>query len=328
MQKKQIAFLWEIPLALLSFLFYKVIKFIIGNLYIIYLARNQEKAKQWRVLSQDLIDSPLSLPVLMTKGPRWNTHAIIGTLGPFNVKEHLELDLVSSHNSARSWIAIFYSFPDYQTIDTIESSQVNLDSKWQKIQLKPGRYTIGLRYYERFDRVDLPAIKIDDSIFVESTNVSVNVNDFYLTLSSKTNLFYLYLHYYIFIILKYKKYFSESFIRGEYLPVGATDTDFIYNFLEQKQSLNIQVDSSVLNNYLIYFTLYNRASLPLQSISIERKETFIESSERAGFYLLRLRPKIAFEKNTARTAIDWQIFDENSACQTLTVPRRKCARAE
>jgi Family of unknown function (DUF6208) len=319
MKKNKISLIGEIPLALLSFIFYKVMKFIIGNLYTIYLSRDREKANRWRVLSQELIDSPLSLPVLMTKGPRWNTHAIIGTLGPFTVRNYLELDVISANNSARSWIAIFYNFPGYETIDTIESSQVNSNHEWHKILLKPGKYTIGLRYYERFERVDLPAIKIDDRDFVAATNVPANVNNFYSDLAKKTNWFYFCLHYYIFTILKLKNWLPESFIKNEYLPVGATDTDFIYNFLEREQDLKININSSIFKNYLVYFTLYNRASLPLQSMSIEREETLVYRSDRAGFYLLRLRPKSTSEKLIDKENINWQIFDENEDCQQLKI---------
>ncbi|MGL5878510.1 MAG: DUF6208 family protein [Xenococcaceae cyanobacterium] len=327
MKNNKISLLWEILLALLSFIFYKVMKFLIGNLYTIYLSRDREKANQWRVLSQEVIDSPLSLPVLMTKGPRWNTHAIIGTLGPFAVKDYLELDVISANNSARSWIAIFYSFPGYETIDTIESSQVNSNDKWHKILLKPGKYTIGLRYYERFDcealptvdRVDLPTIKVDGRDFVAATNVPANVNDFYLELAKKNNWFYFCLHYYIFTILKLKNWLPKSFIKNEYLPVGATDTDFIYNFLDSGQDLKIDIDDSVFNNYLVYFTLYNRASLPVQSMSIDREETLVDKIDRDGFYLLRLRPKSTSKKLADNKNINWQIFDENKDCQQLKI---------
>ena len=115
--------LWEIPLALFSFVFYKVMKFIIGNLFTVYLAFDQKKANQWRVLSQKTINAPLVLPVLMTKGPRWNTHAVIGTLGPFAVQESVEIDIETANNSARSWIAVVYSFPGYKTITSLESEQ-------------------------------------------------------------------------------------------------------------------------------------------------------------------------------------------------------------
>jgi hypothetical protein len=318
MNNKNLFLLIEIPLALLSFLFYKVMKFVIGNLYTIYLYRNQNKISQWRVLSSELIESPLSLPVLMTKGPRWNTHAIIGTLGPFTVKDFIELDLVSANNSARSWIAIFYSFPGYETIDTIESSQVNSDFQWHKLNLNSGKYTIGLRYYQWLDRVDLPAVKIDGKNFVSSQNVPANINDFYLKLSQKTNWFYYCLHYYIFTILKLRNYLPKSFVKNEYLPVGATDTDFIYNYLDREKSLKITTKSDILNNYHIYFTLYNRASLPLKYFQIEQEEKLIEPSDRNGYYLLRLRPKSS-SSELDRKSIDWEIINQAEQCQKLVI---------
>ena len=112
---------WEILLALLSFVFYKVMKFIIGNIYTLYLIINKKPASQWRVLSQKTINAPLVLPVLMTKAPRWNTHAVIGTLGPFAVKESIAFNIETANNSARSWIAVVYNFPGYRTITSLES---------------------------------------------------------------------------------------------------------------------------------------------------------------------------------------------------------------
>ncbi len=41
MTQYQLSVLWEIPLAVLSFLFYKLMKFVIGNLSTIYLYFNQ-----------------------------------------------------------------------------------------------------------------------------------------------------------------------------------------------------------------------------------------------------------------------------------------------
>ena len=80
---------------------------------------NKKKASQWRVLSQKMIDAPLILPVLMTKGPRWNTHAVIGTLGPFKVAEAIAINVATANKSSGSWIAVVYSFPSYKTITSI-----------------------------------------------------------------------------------------------------------------------------------------------------------------------------------------------------------------
>ena len=234
---KNISLVWEVPLALLSFVFYKVMKLIIGNLFTIYLTINQDKANQWRVLSQEVIDSPLSLPVLMTKGPRWNTHAVIGTLGPFKVNNSLALDIASANHSARSWIAVIYSFPSYKTVTSIESDELDSDDKWYSTSLRAGKYSLGVRYYNRLDHLTYPAVKIDGSDFVQPQSIASNVNDFYHSLIQAKNWFYSSLHYYIFTILKFRNWLPESFVRREFLPVGAPDTYFAYNYLKKQQQL-------------------------------------------------------------------------------------------
>ena len=221
---KSIFWLFEIPLALLSFIFYKIMKFLIGIVFTIYLAVNKEKASQWRFFSQKMIAAPLILPVLMTKGPRWNTHAVIGTLGPFLVEKEFALDLESANNSAGSWIAVVYSFPGYKTITSLESNKIKTQGKWYSVSLKPGKYTLAIRYYNRAEKLQLPAIKVDGKNFVDSQLMPSDVNSFYRDLINSKNWFYSSLHYYIFTILKLRNTLPESFIRGEYLLVGAPDT--------------------------------------------------------------------------------------------------------
>lgn len=310
---QNLALLWEIPLALLSFVFYKVMKLIIGNLFIVYLAIAKSKASQWRILSQETIDSPLSLPVLMTKGPRWNTHAVIGTLGPFTVKDTISLDIETANNSSLSWIAVVYSFPGYKTITSIESDKINTDNKWYELKLKPGKYSLGVRYYNRLDSISYPAVKIDDRLFVDSCNVPSNVNDYYHSLIERKNWFYSSLHYYIFTILKLRNWLPESFVRKEYLPVGAPDTYFIYNYLTEKQALKIDIDTSIVNNFDIYFTLYDRSSLPLSWYVIKSEQYSHPSPHKNGFYLLRIRPKP--EVNTKNRGISSKLIQEDNSLQ-------------
>ncbi len=288
---KNISLIWEIPLALLSFGFYKLMKLIIGNLFTVYLAINQDKANQWRILSQEVIDSPLSLPVLMTKGPRWNTHAVIGTLGPFKVNNSLTLDLESANNSADSWIAVVYSFPGYKTITSIESDKVKIESQWYAINLPPGKYSLGVRYYNRRDRLTYPGVKLDNEDFVSPQPVASNINDFYHNLIQAKNWFYLSLHYYIFTILKLRNWLPESFVRREFLPVGAPDTYFAYNYLQRGQALQIDVNPEILAHYDVYFTLYDRSSLPLTWKAIDSTTHSLSPVANNGYFLFRIRPK-------------------------------------
>ena len=314
---KNIYLVLEIFLASLSFLFYKGMKFIIGNLFIIYLTFNKKQASRWRVLSDKMLKSPLILPVLMTKGPRWNTHAIIGTLGPFKVKEEIAIDLESANNSAASWIAVVYSFPGYKTITSIESDKINSDSKWHSIKLPSGKYSFGLRYYNRRDKIVLPEVKIDNQEFCSNVPVPSDINSFYHDLIQAKNWFYLSLHYYIFTILKLRKSLPESFVKREYLPVGAPDTVFIYNYLDKSQALHIDFAPEVINNCNIYFNLYDRSSLPLSWCQIDTPQYQLPAPQSNSYYLLRIRPKPL--SSATHGTLDWQIEEENNSLQKLAV---------
>lgn len=279
----------EIFLALLSFIFSKINKFLIGNLYTIYLTFNKKKANQWRVIDNNLVSSNLNLGVLMTKAPRWNTHAIIGTLGPFSLKNSLSIELKSAHNSAKSWIAIFYDFPSYETITSIESNQVNSADNWQSLELKSGKYTIGLRYYNYYEQLVLPAVKVDNQELTSPQEIPNNSNNFYQELIKRKNFYFLCLHYYIYTILRLRKYLPESFIQNEFLPVGATDTKFFYDYLDANELLTIEVDQFTLNKYDIYITVYDRCSLPISWFQLENTKQTISPLSNKGYYLIRVR---------------------------------------
>jgi len=314
---KNIWLLWEIPLALLSFGFNKIMKLAIGNLFTVYLALNKKKASQWRVLSEKMINAPLILPVLMTKGPRWNTHAVIGTLGPFKVAETIAIDLKTTNKSARSWIAVVYSFPGYKTVTSIESEQLESENDWHLIKLPAGKYSLGVRYYNRTDTINYPEIKIDDRLFVEPFNVPQDINSYYYNLIEAKNWFYSSLHYYIFTILKLRNYLPESFVRREYLPVGAPATHFAYNYLDSQQSLEIITEAKIVEQFNIYFTLYDRSSLPLTWCVITEAKYDLPSQQRMGYFLLRIRPKPEFSETSI--IVKSQISKVDSSSQQLLI---------
>lgn len=311
--------LWEIPLALLSFLFNKVMKLVIGILFTVYLAINKKKASQWRVLSQKMINAPLILPVLMTKGPRWNTHAVIGTLGPFRVAEAIAIDLDTANKSSRSWIAVVYSFPGYRTVASVESERIDSDSSWHTIKLPAGKYSLGVRYYNRTEIINYPAIKVEDRLFVEAYNVSQDINSYYDNLIEAKNWFYSSLHYYIFTILKLRQYLPDSFVRREYLPVGAPATYFAYNYLDRHQSLQVEIEPEIVEQFDIYFTLYDRSSLPLTWCIITATEYILTPQATQGYFLLRIRPKPEFVATKIQVASEISHLD--GSIQQLKINR-------
>jgi Family of unknown function (DUF6208) len=309
--------LWEIPLACLSFIFNKLVKFVIGNLFTVYLALNKQKASQWRVLSAKMIKAPLILPVLMTKGPRWNTHAIIGTLGPFKVTEAIAIDTKTAHQSARSWIAVVYSFPGYKTVTSLESEQLAPDSDWHAIKLPAGRYSLGVRYYNRAEIINYPAIKIDNQLFVEPYNIPPDINKYYDDLINAKNWFYSSLHYYIFTILKLRNYLPESFVRREYLPVGAPATHFAYNYLDPQQTLEITTATEIIQQFDLYFTLYDRSSLPLTWCIITEPKYTLAPQDKQGYFLVRIRPKPEFTDTEIKVKSEILVLDSSN--QHLTI---------
>ncbi|MEM8829108.1 MAG: DUF6208 family protein [Cyanobacteria bacterium P01_G01_bin.19] len=312
----KISLLWEIPLAIASFVFYKIMKFVIGNLFTVYLMVDKQKALQWRVLSQKTINAPLVLPVLMTKGPRWNTHAIIGTLGPFAVNEAIEIDIATANQSSRSWIAVVYSFPGYKTITSIESEKI-AEIPWYEIKLPAGKYSLGVRYYNRSETIKYPAIKVDGKPYVDTYNVPNNINDYYYNLIDSKNWFYSSLHYYIFTILKLRKYLPESFVRREYLPVGAPATHFEYNYLESQQGLKIKLKPEIVEQFDTYFTLYDRSSLPWSWCIITEAEYFLLPQDNKGYFLLRVRPKPEYSETEIK--VQSQLLAEDDSMQTWEV---------
>ncbi len=279
----------DLLLALLSYVFAKVYKFIIGNLYTLYLVFNKKKANQWRVIDNELVKSNLNLAVLMTKAPRWNTHAIIGTLGPFSVANSVSIELKSPQNSAQSWIAIFYSFPSYKTTTWVESNQVNYSENYHSLSLKSGKYTIGLRYYNYYDNLVLPAIKVDGQELTSFKQIPNNSNEFYETLIDRKNWLFLALHYYIYTVLRWQKFLPPSFVQNEFLPVGATDTKFYYDYLDKNEFIQLNTDEDSLNKYDIYVTLYDRSSLPVSSFQLTNIQENSVALKNKGYYLIRVR---------------------------------------
>jgi hypothetical protein len=294
-------------------------KLAIGILYTVYLIFNQEKASQWRFFSQEMIAAPLILPVLMTKGPRWNTHAVIGTLGPFKVEQEIALDLESANNSAASWIAVVYSFPTYKTLISLQSSKIDCRDQWYFVKLKPGKYSLGIRYYNRFQNLQLPVVKVDGDNFAEAVTVPKDVNNFYYDLIKAKNWFYSSLHYYIFTILKLRSVLPESFIRKEYLPVGAPDTFFAYNYLKKQQELQLNIATEIVNNCNIYFTLYNRSSFPLSWQEITTTDYNLVAPEDNSYYLLRIRPKP--ELPNIETDYTFQLVREDDSIQQCQIKK-------
>lgn len=290
--------LWEAPLAALSWLLYRAMRLLFSRLYRWSLSRKSEADLQWRVLGADTLKNvPFALPVIMTTGPRWNTHAVIGTLGPFAIAESLELNLNTIQQSAQSWVVVVYAFPSFETIQSLDSHGfrqiVTEADPWVKLGVPPGRYTLGVRYYDRAETITYPQVRLDGLRLLNGLAADANTNEFYHQLKDyPRKSFYLALHYYSYVLLKYRRYLSEAWVRREYLPVGAPDTRFFYGGLHKGQVMAIAVEPQALEQFDFYLSLYDWSSFPMAWQRIQAVQTELIAPDN-GSYAFRLRPKAA-----------------------------------
>ena len=102
-------------------------------------------------------------------------------------------------------------------------------------------------------------------------------------------------------------------MRREYLPVGAPATHFAYNYLESQQTLQIEVEPEIIQQFDVYFTFYDRSSLPLSWCIITDSEYLLPPQNRKGYFLLRVRPKP--EYSDTNTKVESQLVEINNTIQ-------------
>ena len=304
---------WEIPLSVCSWLFFNVMKFLLGRLYTFALSRMTYEAHEWKVFCEDTLARPFVLPIIATKGPRWNTHAVIVTAGPIEVKQVLSLGVATAFSSARSWSIVIYSNPSYRTVASIESFSIPEAERWHDLKLSPGRYSINLRYYGLSDASSAPEVKADGVRIVPAKPVPTDSNDFYKDLYRRDHWFYAVLHYYVFHMLRFRRWLPASFVRRHYLPVGDPGTIFRYGPIRTGEFLEVKSEPALLDSYELYLTVYNRSSFPLVAQTIQDSECRTAPATCDGFYLFRIRRKPSIVEEFRPEWLQVQALDPSMA---------------
>lgn len=286
----------EIALAPFSFLLYKTVRSGVKQLTQHQARKYAPMATQWLIVDGRAIKKPLELLVPMALGPRWNTHALVALAGPLHVNSTLRIDVGSAAKSAGSWAIVAHELPTYRAVANVGSLKPSSGEPWQSLELGPGTYRLALRYYRWHDDAELPAIEVDDEPAVPAMAVPADVNDFYRTLSERSNIFYLCLHSYVSTLLRYRRWFPASFVAREYLPAGNPQTTFCYGFLPAGTRLNIELDPSLLETHDVYFTAYNRASFPIRWYQLLEENHTSAPFPGSGSYLIRAQVKTPARK--------------------------------
>lgn len=282
---------WEIPLAIASRFLFLCARFFLRRIARLHFRLAKQDASRWQLLGEDLFRHSLALPVIMTEGPRWNTHAVIGRVGPLSVRQSLAVQTSLADASAQAWTIVVYSFPDHRTVATLRPGSPAAGDGWTSTPLFEGRYCLILRYYEPSPAARLPAVTVDGQPHVSSLSVPDNTNEFYQRLSGRRSFFYTWLHYHAFVALKYRRWLPREFIERMYLPVGNPETQFRYGALAESDGMQISIARGCLDAFDVYITIYDLASFPLVWKRLEADRSELGPFLRRCTFLIRFHPK-------------------------------------
>ncbi len=278
--------------AVLSWCFFRLVRAFLRKAKEKYIQKHPESGCAWQVLDREFVRKPLVLPVIMTGGPRWNTHALIGTLGPISVSDKIELEASPARASAREWFFVVYSYPDNKTVGSV-SSLTDTGSEWVDYRVpQPGLYMIGARYYHRTDQAIFPPVRADGIPFAYAKMTEARNEELLTDLAERQNGFYRFLSFYVSPMLRLRGWLPASLVEREYLPVGNPETEFIYGLLRRRERLRFQIATNLLKTHDVYVSMYSKYSFP--TVSYELDAASLHSGPVApvdGFYLVRVQRK-------------------------------------
>ena len=312
----RLALVVEIPLAIASLLFYRLMRSLMRPLIVLNARRNEPRTRQWSVLSGEALNNKLALPAIMSTGPRWNTHAIIAAAGPFNIRRSIAFDTEAILGSAEAWTIVIYTFPDQRTAGHIGSQDAPFAGRWVERKLPEGRYALALRYYRWTAEPRLPELQVDGAPLAPELLIPADINAFYAELGNRRGTYYRWLHYYVFTMLRFRHRLPQRFVERELLPIGNPETHFRYGILYRGETLRVDAAPDLLADYDVYVTVYTRDSFPSFWGQIKRSTYTTPPVPEDSFYLLRIHGKRA----SSPAPIDERLMIRSEAGAGETTP--------
>ena len=279
--------LWQIPLALFSFLFYRLIRLPVVRMGLAAVRRQPENFYVWRVMSGERMKDSTALLRTVITAPRWNTHVVVATSGPWWVEESIEIELDAPRASGEHFYVGAYDFPGFE--DRHHGNTLTLPDEERFVFRvpEPGYYFLALRYYHPEPKMTFPEIQIDGAARVAAVQAEGDINAFYNELHTRATTFHRALHYYIYPMVKFGALLPEPFIKHELLPVGSRDTVFFYGAVERGTVLAFDIDPELMKGYTLYLTVYNCASFPILWFEVDRADYRSAPCPANGVYLMR-----------------------------------------
>ena len=229
------------------------------------------------------------LPYVMIVAPRWNPHSVQHHLGPLQVRGEISIHVEAARKSAKQWIISFYKHG--REVNTLTSMKCTNHDPWHSVILTPGTYAIFLRYYNWDKNGTCPAVKIDNEIQIPSSPIEPEIDSyekFMSNLKYRRNVFYRFLHYYVYNSLQWHKHLSTQFVRKAYLPFGNPGTIFYYGLLEKGEILQIDYPQGLSEKASVYLVVMDTCGFPMFWLTLSKTRFISDEIPRNGTYLVRI----------------------------------------
>ncbi|TAN49020.1 MAG: hypothetical protein EPN21_13385 [Methylococcaceae bacterium] len=256
------------------------------------LRRKPQTAAGWQGYSEILRRQPLFFHYLMFQAPRWNCHALIGVLPTFKVERHIRVDLAAAGRAAPAWTLVLYAgSDDTRTVAALGPDREADADGFYRLDLEPGEYRLGARYYQARPEAVWPEIRIDERTIIPARPVGQEAQTYqnYLAgLRGRDSWFYRIAHHHLFAALAATDPPTPELDRL-ILPVGNPDTRFHYGLLPEGSALRLNLEPEWQQNALAYLTVLNRASLPLYWCRVADNGYLSPRFAEPALYLIRLQ---------------------------------------
>lgn len=204
-------------------------------------------------------------------------------------KNVIEIEADIADQSSKAWTVVVYN----ELVQTIayKGSFQRGETPWESISVKPGEYSLSLRYYELDTQAKLPQIKVDGAVVVDNKDCYKEFDLYQQRLEKikqRRSVFYTTMHYYVYALLKWPMLTNEQEIREEYLPVGNPETIFRYGAIEKGKQLHVHCSNELLEKTLIYLVILNQSSFPQMWTRIEETEYETPNVAMSGTWLMRI----------------------------------------
>lgn len=247
----------------------------------------------WQGYGELLSQRPLFFHYVMFQAPRWNDHAVIGVLPAFRVERAIHIDIAAVRRSAATWTVVVYAKASGpRTVAAIGPEQDTDAEGRVRLDLPPGAYHLGVRYYGCREHAVWPALWIDDQAAIAARPLGQEalIYQRYLdSLRGRCPLFYQWVHHHLFVALAQGDV-SAPVLDRLVLPVGNPETVFRYGLLPSGLSLRVRQDPALQAQGLVFLTVLNRASLPLYGCQVVEAVFDAPRFAEPVLYLVRIQP--------------------------------------